>query len=226
MAAGRLRASPVSGSIPELRFAVLAAERVEHAAVPTLGFRLRIESVGGEPIKSVLLDAQVQIAARRRPHDTAARDRLFELFGPPSAWGTTLRTLLWTRTTLVVPPFTGATEVDLPVTCTYDLEVAASRYFDALQDGDVPLEFLFSGSVFYGGQDGRLQAARLSWESEAEFRMPVRVWKETMEHHFRGQAWLRLDKPSFDRLCAYKSRAGLATWEDVLARLLPEEQEG
>jgi uncharacterized protein DUF6084 len=219
------RASPAAGSIPELRFAVLAAERVEHAAVPTLRFRLRIESVRGEPIKSVLLDTQLQIAARRRAYDTAAQDRLFELFGPPSAWGTTLRTLLWTRTTLVVPPFAGSTLVDLPVTCTYDLEVAASRYFDALQDGDVPLEFLFSGSVFYGGEDGRLQTARLSWESEAGFRMPVRVWKETMEHHFRGQAWLRLDKPSFDRLCAYKSREGLATWEDVLARLLPEERD-
>jgi hypothetical protein len=226
MVAGGPRVAPASGSIPELRFAVLAAERAEHAAVPTLRFRLRVESVGGEPIRSVLLDAQVQIAARRRPYDTAAEDRLFELFGPPSAWGTTLRTLLWTRTTLVVPPFTGSTEVDLPVACTYDLEVAASRYFAALGDGDVPLEFLFSGSVFYGGEDGRLQTARLSWESEADFRMPVRVWKETMEHHFRGQAWLRLDKTSFDRLCTYKSREGLATWEDVLARLLPDEGDG
>ncbi len=216
---------PHTRAIPELAFTVLDAARAEYTALPTLRFTLRVDSIGGEPIRSVLLDTQVQIAARRRRHDEAAQDRLFELFGAPGDWGTTLRTLLWTRTTLVVPPFTGATEVDLPVTCTYDLEVAASRYFDALQDGDVPLEFLFSGSVFYGGQDGRLQAARLSWESEAEFRMPVRVWKETMEHHFRGQAWLRLDKPSFDRLCAYKSRAGLATWEDVLARLLPEEPE-
>ena len=86
-------------------FAVEGAARVEHAAVPTLRFALRIASA--EPVRSVLLDVQVQIAARRRGYDAAAHDRLFELFGPVADWGTTLRTLLWTRTTLVVPAFDG-----------------------------------------------------------------------------------------------------------------------
>ena len=102
-------------------------------------------------MRSVLLDVQIQIAARRRGYDAGAHDRLFELFGPVADWGTTLRTLLWTRTTLVVPAFEGSTVVDLDVPCRYDLEVAASRYLDALADGEVPLEFLFSGSVFYTG---------------------------------------------------------------------------
>jgi uncharacterized protein DUF6084 len=109
------------------------------------------------------------------------------------------------------------------VTCTYDLEVVASRYLDALRDGEVPLEFLFSGSVFYADGDGRRQTARLSWESEAEYRLPVAVWKETMEAHFRGTAWLRLRKDSFDRLAAYKSRHALATWEDAVDALLEED---
>jgi hypothetical protein len=206
--------------IPELSFAVTGATRVEYAAVPTLCFALGISS--DAPVRSVLLDAQIQIAARRRPYGPAAHDRLFELFGPVADWGTTLRTLLWTRTTLVVPPFEESTEVELAVACSYDLEVAASRYLDALEDGEVPLEFLFSGSVFYGGDDGRLQTARLSWESEAEFRLPVSVWKETMERYFRGTAWLRLRKESFDRLSAYKSRNALATWDDALDSLLAE----
>ena len=204
--------------IPELSFAVVDAARLEYAAVPTLRFTLRVTS--SAPVRSLLLDAQVQIAARRRAYDADAHDRLFELFGAPADWGTTLRTLLWTRTTLVVPPFSEATEVDLPVACSYDLEVAASRYLDALQDGAVPLEFLFSGSVFYGGEDGRLQTARLSWESEAEYALPVRVWRETMERYFRGTAWLRLRKESFDRLSAYKSRNALATWDDAVEALL------
>jgi hypothetical protein len=211
---------PHTRAIPELAFTVLDAARAEHTALPTLRFTLRVDSIGGEPIRSVLLDTQVQIAARRRRHDEAAHDRLFELFGAPGDWGTTLRTLLWTRTTLVVPPFTHSTTVELPVICTYDLEVVASRYLDALRDGDVPLEFLFSGSVFYDDADGRLQTARLSWESEAEYRLPVAVWKETMEAHFRGTAWLRLRKDSFDRLAAYKSRHALATWEDAVDALL------
>jgi hypothetical protein len=203
--------------VVELGFSVVGAARVEHTAVPTLRFALEVTSE--TPVRSVLLDVQIQIAARRRGYDVAAHDRLFELFGPTADWGTTLRTLLWTRTTLVVPSFEGSTLVDLDIPCSYDLEVAASRYMDALSDGEVPLEFLFSGSVFYSGADGALQTTRLSWESEAEYRLPVRVWKETMERYFRGTAWVRLSKESFDRLSAYKSRNALASWDDALEAL-------
>jgi uncharacterized protein DUF6084 len=199
-----------------LGFSVEGAARVEHAAVPTLRFALGVSCE--VPVRSVLLDVQLQIAARRRGYDAAAHERLFELFGPVGDWPTTLRTLLWTRTTLVVPAFEGSTVVDLDVPCSYDLEVAASRYLDALSDGSVPLEFLFSGSVFYE-DDGRLQTVRLSWDSEAAYALPVAVWKETMEHHFRGTAWVRLSKESFDRLSAYKSRNAFATWDDALEAL-------
>ncbi len=201
----------------ELGFSVLGATRVEHTAVPTLRFALGVSSE--TPVRSVLLDVQIQIAARRRGYDASAHERLFELFGPIADWGTTLRTLLWTRSTLVVPAFEGSTVAALDVPCSYDLEVAASRYMDALSDGEVPLEFLFSGSVFYSGEDGELQTTRLSWESEAGYALPVRVWKETMERYFRGTAWVRLSKDSFDRLSAYKSRNALATWDDALEAL-------
>jgi hypothetical protein len=205
--------------MPELAFTVTGAARVEYAAVPTLRFALHVES--DEPVRSILLDTQIQIAARRRPYDAAAHDRLFELFGPAADWGTTLRTLLWSRITTVVPAFSGATDVELDVACSYDLEVAASRYFDALGDGTVPLEFLFSGSVFAGGPGGGLQVTRLSWEQEAGYDLPVAVWRETMERYFRGTAWLRVRKDTFDRLSAYKSRNALATWDEALDTLLP-----
>jgi hypothetical protein len=211
--------------MPELAFTVTDAARVEYAAVPMLRFALRVESLDGEPIRSILLDTQIQIAARRRHYDEAAYDRLFELFGPPSDWGTTLRTLLWHRGTVVVPAFTGVTSVDVNVPCTYDLEVAASRYLDALSDGVVPLEFLFSGSVFAGGPGAALQVTRLSWEQEADYRLPVRVWRDVMDSYFRGHAWLRLRKDAFDRLSSYKSRNALATWEDTLDALLPSAEE-
>ena len=209
--------------MPQLDFTVTGASRVEYAAAPTLRFTLRIES--DEPVRSILLGTQIQIAARRRPYDAAAHDRLFELFGPAAAWGTTLRTLLWSRITSVVPAFTGATEVELDVPCSYDLEVVASRYFDALTDGTVPLEFLFSGSVFASGPGGGLQVTRLSWEQETGYDLPVAVWRETMERHFRGTAWLRLRKDAFDRLATYKSRNALATWEEALDALLPSVEE-
>ena len=215
--------SPLAGPVPELAFSVLDAARVEYAAAPTLAFSLRIDCAGDHRIRSVLLDTQLQIGARRRGYDESAHERLFELFGPVSDWGTNLRTLLWTRTSLSVPPFTGSTVVDLLVPCSYDMEVLASKYIDALADGVVPLEFLFSGTVFYAGTAGQLQAARISWEGDAEYSMPVRVWRETMDHYFPGSAWLRLGKDSFDALCAYKARHALPTWDATVEALLAEK---
>jgi hypothetical protein len=212
--------SPVTA--PALAFSVLDAAPVERAAAPTLAFSVQVVAPGGEAIRSVLLDVQLQIAARRRRYEAEAHERLFELFGPVKDWGTTLHSLLWTRTTLVVPPFTGSTVVELPVPCTYDTEVLASKYLDALPGGDVPLELLFSGTVFYAGASGQLQASRISWEQEADYQLPVRVWRATMERHFPGTAWLRLPKESFDRLCAYKARNAFASWEQALDELLGE----
>src|SRR3954447_1521949 len=210
--------SPPAATTAELAFAVEGAERLGHAAVPTLRFALRVTAPEGVAIRSVLLDTQIQIAARRRRYDAGAEDKLFELFGAPEGWGATLRTLPWTRVTVVVPPFAGSTVVDVLVPCSYDLHVVASRYFDALPGGDVPLEFLFSGTVFAAGPGGMLQATRISWETDAEFRFPVSVWKETMERYFRGTAWIRMDKAAFDRLTAYRSR--FITWEAAVDALL------
>ena len=137
-----------------------------------------------------------------------------------------MRSLLWTHTVLQVTRFSGSTVVDMPVPCTYDLEVVASKYFYALEDGEVPLEFLFSGTVFYAAEGGMLQTARISWEKEAEFRLPVRLWKEMMEHYFPNSAWVRLHRDAFDRLYDYKVRMGFPTWEAAVESLLrASEQE-
>jgi hypothetical protein len=205
-------------SAPALAFAVESAQAVRHAAAPTIAFALRISSDGD--VRSLMLQAQIRIAAPDRPYDDAAQERLRDLFGPPEGWGRTLRSLLWTHATLLVPPFSGTTTVELPVACTYDFEVAAAKYLHALEDGDVPLEFLFSGTVFYPGAGGALQTARLSWESESAFRMPVGVWQEAVERAFPGSAWLRVHRELFDRLAAYRARRTLPTWEAVLEELL------
>jgi hypothetical protein len=219
------RSARPPGAIPELGFSVTGARALSHAAVPTLVFGLHIEGVGQEPVRSVLLDVQIQIAARRRSYDGVAPERLLELFGTEDRWADTLRTLPWTRTTLVVPPFSGATDVDLELICTYDLEVSASKYLHALRDGEVPLEFLFSGTMFYSGASGQLQTARIAWDKEAEYAMPVRVWREAIDRHFPHSAWLRLEQDSFDRLHAYRSRHALSSWEQAIDVLLGDASE-
>jgi hypothetical protein len=212
--------------VPDLDFRVEGAEVLEYAAVPSLLFKLRIENLEEEPIRSVSLNTQVRIAARQRHYEAVEQERLQELFGEPHRWGETLRSLLWTHTVLQVPRFSGSTVVDMPVTCTYDLEVVAAKYFYALKAGEVPLEFLFSGTVFYSVEGGRLQTARISWEKEAEFRLPVRLWKEMMEHYFPNSAWIRLHRDAFDELYDYKVRRGFLTWEATVEALLrASEQE-
>jgi Family of unknown function (DUF6084) len=212
----------VVAAMPRLDFAVEDVAAVEHAAVPTLRFAVRVTAHGGQDIRSVLLDTQIQLAARRRGYDDAARARLFELFGPAENWGTSLQTVLWARTTVVVPPFSGSTVVDVPLPCTYDFDVAAARYLDALADGTVPVELLFSGAVFYTGEDGRLQTIRISWEAEAECQMPVAVWREVMDRHFPGQAWLRLGRDRFERLLAFRADRALGSWDATFDALLEE----
>jgi hypothetical protein len=212
--------------VPDLDFRVEGAEVLEYAAAPSLLFKLRVENLEEEAIRSVALNTQVRIAAAQRHYDTVEQERLLEVFGEPHRWGNTLRSLLWTHTTLQVPRFSGSTVVDMPIPCTYDLEVVAAKYFYALEDGEVPLEFLFSGTVYYAEEGGRLQIARISWEKEAEFRLPVRLWKEMMERYFPNTAWLRLHRDAFDRLYDYKVRMGLPTWEAAVEALLrASEQE-
>ena len=206
--------------MPDLNFEVVDAEVLSFAAVPSLLFKLRIENAGEEPIRSVALNTQIRIAAAQRHYDAAEQEKLLELFGEPHRWGETLRSLLWTHTVLQVQPFSGSTVVDMPVPCTYDLEVVAAQYFHALDDGEVPLEFLFSGTVFYAGEGVGMQVARISWEKEAEFRLPVRLWKEMMDHYFPNSAWIRLHRDAFDRLYEYKVSMGFPTWESAVEALL------
>jgi hypothetical protein len=219
-------AGQAGGFAPELAFEIRGGDVLEHAAVPTLRFVVAVSTVGAAAqVRSVALNVEVRIAATRRRYEEGERDRLVELFGPAGEWGRNLKTLHWTSLSLHVQPFTGTTEVEVPITCTYDLEVAASRYFSALEDGEVPLEFLFSGTVFYAGADGRLQVGRIGWDKDAEFRMPVATWRAMIDRHFPDMAWLRLGRDSFERLRAYRAAHTLLSWDDAIDRLL-EESDG
>lgn len=195
-----------------------------YAMVPTLRFELEIERRGGGPVRSIALGVQIRIDATRRAYPERAQERLVEVFGHPEQWGRSLRALPWVNTSLQVPAFVDATVVEMPVTCTYDFEVTAAKYLHALEDGEIPLVVLFSGTVFYAGAGGGLRVAQVPWEKEAEHRLPVSVWREMMERHFGDSAWLRLRRDSFDRLYSFKTSRGLATWEDAVDALVRESE--
>lgn len=212
--------------MPDLNFQVLRAEAPAFAAAPLLMFKLRVDNaVADEPIHSVALRCQIQIAATRRRYGPRDQERLVELFGEPDRWSQTLRSLLWTHTSTVVQPFTGSAEVDLPVPCTYDFNVAATKYFYALEEGDVPLLLLFSGTIFYAAEHGALQVSQIAWSKEAAFRLPIQIWKTMMAHYYPNSAWLPVQNDLFERLYRYKIQHGLTTWDQALERLLPAIEE-
>src|SRR5208282_2692073 len=137
----------------------------------------------------------------------------------------TLRSMLWTHASVVVPRFTGSTLADLHVPCTFDFNVAATKYFYGLASGDLPLCFQFSGTVFYQGADETLQVSPISWEKEAKYRLPLSVWKDLIEEYYPKSTWLALHRDTFDRLYQYKVREGLPTWEQALERALAAVEE-
>jgi hypothetical protein len=206
--------------MPDLSFQIEGAEVTPFAVVPLLAFQVRITNTpADEIIHNVVLRTQIQIESTRRKYQPDEEAKLRDLFGEPERWGQTLRTMLWTHASVVVPRFAGETLVDLPVPCTYDFNLAVTKYFYALEQGDIPLEFLFSGSVFY--EDGEaLQVAPISWTKDARFRLPAATWQHLMQLYYPNLAWLQLREDVFDRLYRYKVRHGIPTWEEVMERLL------
>ena len=206
---------------PDLNFEVSGAEAPTFAAQPQLLFKLHITNARPAiSIHSVMLRSQIQIAAPRRRYSLQEKENLLDVFGEPPRWGETLRPLLWTHANVVAPQFSDEITIDLPVPCTYDFEVVSTRYFDALEDGEIPLTFLFSGTMFYVGTMGNLQVGQISWQKEAAYRLPVATWRAMIQHYYPNSAWLRLHKDVFEQLVRYKATQGLTTWDESLTRLL------
>jgi hypothetical protein len=210
--------------MPELTFEVERAEVISHSASPLVALKLRLTNCNPEEIiHTVALRCQIQIEVTRRKYTTEDQARLRDLFDEPSRWGQTLKNLLWTHSNIVVPSFRGSTAVDLPVPCTFDFNVAATKYFDGLADGEVPICLQFSGTVFYANGEGELQVAPISWDKEARFRLPVKVWRDMMQFYYPNSAWLCLHKDAFERLYQYKVRHGIPSWEEVIESIVPCE---
>ncbi len=204
----------------DLDFAVLGARPVRYAAAPMLTLDLQISETGGREVYMVALSIQLMIDPARRSYDDATRERLVELFGAPERWAVTTRSLMWSKLDVLVPAFTGMTTVTVPITCHYDLELAAAKYLHSLPDGEAPLALHFNGMVYYPREDGGLQMVLIPWSKSIDFRMPVSVWQETIEHYYPGTAWVAVRADTLEALQQEKLERGLATLDACVSALL------
>jgi hypothetical protein len=208
--------------MPDLDFKILGIEPDARGLTPLLNFKVEVtNSPATETIQAVILHAQIQIQSTQRKYQAHEKEKLADVFGAPERWGDTLRTKLWALVHTTVRSFSGSATALLTIPCTFDLNVMATKYFYALEDGEVPLLFLFSGTIFYEAEDGRMQVQQISWNKECAYRMPVRVWRELMDHHYPNMAWLALNREVFERLYAYRRAHGIPTWEQTIEQLLP-----
>jgi hypothetical protein len=204
---------------PEPEFAVTGAAHVAFAATPTMLFSATATDPSGHEIQSIALTVQVMIDPARRGYDPDTRARLAELFGPPASWAPATSGLAWARVSATVPTFCGSTTFAIEVPCTYDLEVAAAKYFYAVRDGEIPLSFHFNGNVFFRGRE-RLQVVPVSWSSTAKFRMPVAAWRAMMTEHYPGGGWIRLSEETLAALNERRAARGLPSFDACVQELL------
>lgn len=210
-----------------LDFEVVGSRVEPYAAAPTVMLRLRLAAPEGAPVHAVALKCQVRIEPQRRQYSASEERRLYDLFGETTQWGDSLRPFLWTHVGTVVTGFQGETEVDLPLPCSFDMEVAGAKYLNSLEQGEMPLLLLFSGTVFSGSvlKGTGFQAEPVAWHAEARYRLPVAVWREAMDAYFPNSAWVRVERDTLDALSRWKASRALPTWDLAFERLLKEAGE-
>jgi hypothetical protein len=208
---------------PEPAFEVIGMRSVPHAAAPMMMLDLEITDRSGCEIFMIALSVQLMIEPARREYDATTRERLVELFGPPERWAVTTRSLVWAHLDVLVPAFTAATIVPVPLPCSYDLELAAAKYLDALAGDEVPLALHFNGTIYYRGAHGELQMVLVPWTNSIDVRMPISVWRETIEHYYPNTTWVAVRRDTFERLQREKLSRGVATLDECVSHLLERD---
>jgi Family of unknown function (DUF6084) len=209
--------------VTDLVFDCVGAEADRYAVMPAMTLKLRISETSGQRVEAIALRCQLRIEPARRRYSDAEAERLKDLFGETQHWSETLRPVQFSNVSIMVGGFTGSTDLDLPIPLTYDMEIGATRYFAGLDDGEVPLLLLFSGTIF-GMADGRMSVAQVPWSKEAHFRLPVTLWREAIDAHFPNSAWFKISTHTRDELQRFKARHALPTWEATVLELLAQAQ--
>ena len=205
----------------DLTFDCIAAQADRYAVMPSISLTLRISETSGQRIDAIALRCQIRIEPSRRRYTTGEEKRLKDLFGETTQWADTLKPMQFTNISTMVTGFTGSTEIPLPVTFSYDLEIGSGRYFASLESGEIPLLLLFSGTIF-SVVDGKFQVQQVPWSKEATYRLPVSVWQEAVDVHFPNSGWITMNRQTLEELQQFKTRRALPTWDATVSALLAE----
>lgn len=205
---------------PDPEFEVIGVRALKRSAAPALAFTVRVADGSPRSIFTIALTSLITVEPAKRSYDEASRERLVELFGAPERWSATAQSFRWGQIDSLVPAFETETEFELRLDCSYDLELAATKYFAGVGDGEAPLRFHFNGTVFYPGEDGRMQMVQLPWDRSARFGMPVATWREMIAAHYPHRSWIPADRETVARLERLKVERGLPTFDAALAALL------
>ncbi|MDT5116014.1 MAG: hypothetical protein QOE30_1753 [Mycobacterium sp.] len=207
----------------EVTYTILDVAPEPYAVSPVLTARVGVVADGDDPVHAIALRCQVRIEPPRRSYSDDEAAGLSDLFGPRERWASTQHSFLWQHCTAMVPGFAGTTTVALPLDCTYDFEVAAAKYLHALRDGAVPLQFLFSGTIFVKSERG-FSVQQVPWDREHRYDMPVEVWRALIAQHYPNTGWVRLSHETIAALANYKSARGMLDLDDAVTSLLDAER--
>jgi hypothetical protein len=188
--------------------ALAVAER--GAAAPTIRLQMRVRS-DEAPIDALALRVRLQIEPWRRRYDDAERALIAEL--------SLTKPLQLADVAVMLGAFSGESAFSLPISCTYDVQVASMKYFSALREGEIPLRLFFNGTIFRGGEAG-FQVEMVPWDLECTAALPLATWQAAMDACFPNKAWIRIERATFDELLRYRAQHALNDWEEVVLHLL------
>ena len=160
--------------MPDLSFTVESAESVPFAAAPTLVVQAaRKNAEPDETIHTVVLRARSRLKSTRRRYSDAEKascsicsaSRTLE---PDAALhAVDPRQRRYSRRSPAAPwPICRCLAPSISMSPPPNISTAS-------RDGEIPLNLLFSGTVFYARPDGTLQVAPIPWDKETRFRLPV-----------------------------------------------------
>ena len=205
-----------------LAFNVVDAAVERYSASPAIRLRLRVGAQDGDRIDAIALRARVQIEPAGRTYTAGEEARLREIFGERERWVHSVRPLQWTETSIMVGSFSRETTFEISLACTYDLNVAGGKFISALDAGDIPLRLFFTGTLFRGSASG-FNVEMLPWNLECTTRLSMQLWYDAMNSAFPDQAWIRVDRSTFEALRSYRADHSFSNWEEAFSVLLAGE---